>query len=104
MRSFIAAPIEVIMLKPLAIVLMVPLAAPVGAQITFQEPPTAAPAQAKPANPNDKIICERQEEIGSRLGGKKVCKTAAQWQEERQQQRDTVEKFQQQATGQPSSG
>jgi hypothetical protein len=81
---------------------MIALAAPAAAQITFQEPTTQA--QAKPGSPNDKIICERQEEIGSRLAAKKVCKTAAEWQLERQQQRDDVSKVQQQATGQGHSG
>ena len=56
-------------------------AGPAAAQITFETPATAPPtaATAKSTNPNDKIICEKQEEIGSRLGGKKVCKTASQW-------------------------
>ncbi len=92
------------MLKPLAILLMVSLAAPAGAQITFQEAPTAPPSQAKAANPNDKLICERQEDIGSRLGGKKVCKTKLQWDLERQQNRQNVDQVQQQATGQGHSG
>jgi|tagenome__1003787_1003787.scaffolds.fasta_scaffold20986375_3 hypothetical protein len=88
------------MLKPIVIVLMAVLAAPAAAQ-------NAAPAQAAaPATAKDpnRIICERQEEIGSRLGGKKVCKTAAQWDEERQQERDALDKFQRQntSTGSPS--
>src|SRR5438045_4845181 len=94
--------IEVVMLKPMAIVLMIALAAPVGAQ-TAAQPQQSAPATAKDKDPN-RIICERQEEIGTRLGGKKVCKTAAQWDEERRMQRDAVEKYQQQATGVPVSG
>jgi invasion protein IalB len=93
------------MLKPLSFVLMFTVAAPAAAQITFQSAPTAAPpATAASTKDPNRVICERQEEIGSRLGGKKVCKTAAEWDEERRQQRDTVEKFQQQATGVPSSG
>jgi hypothetical protein len=95
------------MFKPIAILSMVALAAPAGAQITF-DPPPAAPAHAasstKDSKDTNRIICERQEEIGSRLGGKKVCKSAAEWDEERRQQRDTVEKYQQQATGVPASG
>jgi hypothetical protein len=93
------------MLKSTALVLMIALATPAGAQITFQEPTTAVPpAQAKPTNSGDKIICERQDEIGSRLGGKKVCKTATEWQLERQQQRDDVQKEQQMITGTGKSG
>ena len=79
-------------------------ASPAAAQITFETPATAPPTAAKSTNPNDKIICEKQEEIGSRLGGKKVCKTAAQWEEQRRQQREDVEKTQMQATGVGHSG
>jgi invasion protein IalB len=88
------------MLKPIAIVLMAALAAPAAAQ---NAAPTQATAPAASKDPN-RIICERQEEIGSRIAAKKVCKTAAEWQLERQQQRDDVTKFQQQATGQGHSG
>jgi hypothetical protein len=73
---------------------------PAAAQITFQEP--ATPAQAKAGNPTDKIICERQDEIGSRLAAKKVCKTAAQWQEERRTERNDLEKVQQVVNQVPS--
>ena len=89
------------MLKPIAIALMVALAAPAAAQGTAAAQQPAPTAKAKDP---DRIICERQEEIGSRLGGKKICKTAAQWDEERQQERDALEKFQRQntSTGSPS--
>lgn len=80
------------------------VAAPAAAQITFSdEPQPAETANSKLKDPN-KIICERQDTLGSRLGGKKVCKTAAEWQEERVQQRRTLEDVQRQATstGTPS--
>lgn len=93
------------MLKGFLICVIASLAAtPAPAQITFEDQPAPAQtANAKLKEPN-KIICERQEEIGSRLGGKKVCKTAAEWQEERSQQRRTLEDVQRQATstGTPS--
>lgn len=74
------------------------LAAPAAAQISFDDQTKPAPAAgAKDNNPN-KMICEKQEEIGSRLGGKKVCKTAAEWQLEREQNRRTLEDTQRQAT------
>src|SRR6059058_5596467 len=100
MGSFTDALIEVVMLKPLALVMMIALAAPAAAQGTV--PQQSVPA-SKDKDPN-RIICERQEEIGTRLGGKKVCKTAAQWDEERRLQREDVQKYQQQATGVPVSG
>jgi hypothetical protein len=71
---------------------------PAAAQITFGD--STQPAQganAKSKDPN-KLICERQEEMGSRLGGKKVCKTAAEWQQEREAQRRVLEDTQRQAT------
>lgn len=72
------------------------IAAPVGAQT----PPAAqapAPAASKDKDPN-RLICERQEEIGSRLGGTRVCHTAAQWDELRKASRQQVEDWQRQNT------
>lgn len=91
-------------MKVLALALMVAVAAPVAAQNAGAAQPAAPAApEAKAKDPN-RVICEREEEIGSRLGGKKVCKTAAQWQDERNQQRQTLEGVQRQATstGMPS--
>ena len=51
---------------------------------------------AKPARDPNEIVCERQEEIGSRLGGQRVCKTRSQWAEERRAVRDDVDKAQMQ--------
>ena len=54
---------------------------------------TPALAQTPPANNNaqqasngakdnpDRIICETQEQIGSRIASKKICMTASQWKE-----------------------
>jgi hypothetical protein len=64
--------------------------------------PAAAPANAKPAK--DKLICETQQETGSRLDRKRVCHTAEEWQSIKSQSRDAIEKYQQQATGTPTSG
>lgn len=51
------------------------------------------PAPKKTRDPGE-IICERQEEIGSRLGGQKVCKTRAEWAEERRLSRQDIDKAQ----------
>jgi|1185.fasta_scaffold427166_2 invasion protein IalB len=89
------------MRKLSALALMLVIAAPVGAQ-------TAAPAQPAPAAPKAKdpnrIICERQEEIGSRLGGKKICKTAAEWDAERRANREVVDDWQRNPGVGPPSG
>jgi len=44
--------------------------------------------------PGDRMICEHQEITGSRLQGRKVCKTASQWEAERQEARDAVTRAQ----------
>jgi len=36
-----------------------------------------------PAKKKDPVICKRQEETGSRLGGKSVCMTKSQWDAQR---------------------
>jgi hypothetical protein len=58
--------------------------------------PATAPASAiKPvAKRPDKMICEHEEVLGSRLGGHRVCKPASQWAEERQQARAAVDRAQ----------
>ncbi|MGN6058396.1 MAG: hypothetical protein ACTHOI_07410 [Sphingomicrobium sp.] len=84
------------MLKSIVIVAATfAIAAPVGAQTPPAQTP--APAASKDKDPN-RLICERQEEIGSRLGGKKVCHTAAQWDELRKSSRQQVEDWQRQNT------
>ena len=64
---------------------------------------SAQPAQsqaqqqgAKPARDPNEIICERQQELGSRIASARVCKTRAEWAEERRSQRMDVDKAQMQ--------
>lgn len=64
-----------------------------------------APAPAKSSSPaKPKLICETEQDIGSRLGRKRVCHTAEQWQQMKAESRDAIDKYQQQATGVPTSG
>jgi len=53
---------------------------------------TARPA-AKAQDPN-KLICERVEKTGTRLGARRVCMTAAQWDAQRSEQREDLERVQ----------
>jgi hypothetical protein len=65
------------------------------------------PAPAKPQSAQSdksKLICETQDETGSRLDRKRVCHTPAEWQQIKAESRDAIEKYQQQATGTPVSG
>jgi len=73
------------------------LAAPVNAQTAPADPASTSAPTGTLKNPN-RMICEKQEELGSRLGGKKICKTAQEWQEWRQQNRDQLETWQRQLT------
>ena len=61
------------------------------------KPQTQAPTSDKPFRP-DQVICERQEDTGSRLTGRKVCRTRSQWAQIRQDERSSVERIQQQRT------
>jgi invasion protein IalB len=56
----------------------------------------AQPAQqtAKPAKDPNEVICEKEEEIGSRLATHRVCKTRAEWAEERRSSRMDIDKVQ----------
>lgn len=78
----------------------VAVAMPAAAQTTVQPQPVQAPTAKSDVN---KLICKKQEEIGSRLGAKKVCMTLEQWQARTNEDRDQLERVQQGAKG-PSSG
>ena len=67
------------------------------AQVTSIQ--SANPAPKGLGDPN-RVICEVDETTGTRLGARKVCKTALEWQEQRTSHRETVEMFQRQGTSQ----
>ena len=57
------------------------------------DPAPAAPAAATAATPKkDKPVCKTIEEKGSRLGGKRVCRSQAEWNEIAAQQRQEIER------------
>jgi hypothetical protein len=88
------------MLKSLPIALLLVMSVPVGAQPA----PTQAsqPSQAKPKSDLDRMVCEKEDTIGTRLGARKVCKTVREWQEQRRIQREEAEKVQQVVNQNPS--
>lgn len=61
----------------------------IGQSVSLPASPGATPPEAKP-----KLICEHEEKVGTRLGGHRVCKTAAEWAEERRAARDAVDRAQ----------
>lgn len=57
--------------------------------------PAPADVKAKPAsNAGERVICRKIEEVGTRLGGKRVCMTASQWAEQQRVEREAVEEAQ----------
>lgn len=63
----------------------------------------AAPAQVTSYRTNNpaplrgdahKIVCQKEEQIGTRLGGKKVCLTVAEWEALAKDGRDQTERVQ----------
>jgi len=74
-----------------------PTATTASAPVASTPPPTdpAAPVTAASAAKSpDRMVCEREEVLGSRLQGRRVCKTASQWAQERQEARDEVTRAQ----------
>ena len=72
---------------------------PGAAQITFENAaPAAAPPNSTDARIGSRMVCERQDVIGTRLGGTKVCMTWAEWQELKFRHREQLDKVEQQAT------
>ncbi|WEK43780.1 MAG: hypothetical protein P0Y64_02815 [Candidatus Sphingomonas colombiensis] len=52
--------------------------------------PGAAPA---PQKPPEKVTCRYYEETGSRVGGKRVCRTAAEWRQQENDAQQSLEDF-----------
>ncbi len=76
------------------------IVAPAAAQSTID--PQPAPATTAKSD-SDKLVCKKQEEVGSRLGGKKVCMTKKQWDEQSRLSREDTERLQQNSAS-PTSG
>ena len=63
------------------------------APVVAQTVPSAASAPVAPAATKtaDRVICRTIEETGTRLGGKRVCMTQLQWEEQRREAREDTE-------------
>jgi hypothetical protein len=65
--------------------------APGAAPPAAAAPATKAPAAKRAAiGSDDEIICKREDEIGSRLGGKKTCMTRRDWRQQSNDAGDAV--------------
>ena len=68
-------------------------ASPAIAQTSSTPAATPSAPVKKTKDPNE-IVCERQEELGTRLSSAKICHTRAEWAELRAQDRQMVDKAQ----------
>ena len=55
---------------------------------------SASANQAKPTKDPNEVICEKQQEPGSRLASAKVCHTRAEWADLRHQDRQMIDRAQ----------
>ncbi len=76
------------------------LLASVPAMADTTQPTSAGKPEA--AKPEDKIVCKRLEAIGTRLGGKRICKKSSEWKEDALRHRDELDREQRQ--GLPNAG
>jgi invasion protein IalB len=59
----------------------------------FAQTAPAAPQAKNTPDPNE-VVCQKQEETGSRLASHRVCKTRSEWAEERRLNRMDIDKLQ----------
>jgi Ni/Co efflux regulator RcnB len=79
-----------------AALILTPLAwAPAHAQDQQQQ---GQQQQTRKAADLNEVVCEKEEETGSRLGAKRVCMTRSQWAEQRRVERQEIDKAQTQRT------
>lgn len=86
------------MIKPILFIAGAALAMPALAQTSSQ----SADSDTKAKDPNRKV-CERIEQIGSRLANRTVCRTAAEWEELRRGHRQDTEAVQRVVNQNPSN-
>ena len=57
----------------------------------------AAPSEDKTKNADERVICQKEEAIGSRLAAKRICLTAREWKAREAENREQTERAQQSA-------
>ena len=92
MRSFIVATALLVALTPAGA--QTPPAAATGSA------PAAQPAKTKP----ERVICESETEIGSRLASRRVCMTESQWKEHQLRTQGQLDQFHMTTQGRGGSG
>lgn len=73
------------------------------AGLALSSAPVLAQAAPNPAprSESKQVICEKQEVIGSRLATRRVCKTRAEWEEQKRNDRQDLERAQTQVPVKP---
>lgn len=71
--------------------ILVPAAASAAGQATDQSAATTT-AAAQPKPRKQRMVCKTMEEKGSRLGGKRVCRTQGEWDDLAAQQKQEIER------------
>jgi hypothetical protein len=80
------------------------MAAVVATPAAAGAPASQDQAAAKPAKPEDKVVCRFVNSTGSRLGREKECKTRAQWDRESEETQDDIARQSARATGDAMNG
>lgn len=86
---------QLVIMSAAALIVSSFASAPVFAQAT-----QPAPQAKRGLDPNE-VVCEREEDTGSRLSSHKICMTRSQWAEQRRLNRQDIDKLQ---TQRPCSG
>lgn len=64
------------------------------AQTPEEAPDAPSTAKTGPNQDPDEVVCVRENQIGSRLNQRRVCRTRAEWAEHRAQYRQNIERAQ----------
>jgi invasion protein IalB len=86
----------------LKLVLTFSLAVALSGSAGAQSAPVPSANQTPKTSDPKKIICQRVDEIGSRLQTKQVCKTAEEWSADQTESRNAVEQIQSSPPTMPS--
>ena len=78
------------------------IATPAVAQTTSAAAPAAQQVASTDSSDARRIVCKKEESIGSRLGSKKVCLTVKEWEDLSKDSRDATEGWQRQTPTRPS--
>jgi hypothetical protein len=74
------------------------LAMAIGAWALF---PVMAAEDAAKSGEDEKVVCKREKELGSNLGGRKICMTRAEWRREKEANERVLRGFDDRSSSEP---